>query len=195
MILKYGPLPEQPEFVPDDRWFLVREPSLPGFQLRAIPIALVTIALLAALWIVLTPIMQIVNRLTFPLRVFNFILCLLGVIVVHELIHVSIHPKIGSTKDSVIGLWPSRMFIYTIYIGELSKNRCLAILIMPFVALSILPLVFAAMTGVISFWAAYISIVNGFLASGDLLAAFMTIRQFPKGAIIRTKGWSTYWKP
>jgi hypothetical protein len=195
MTFNCGPLPEQPEFMPDDSWKLVGEPSLPGFQLRAIPIAFVTITVLAALWVALTPIMETVSRLTFPLPVLNFILCFLGVILVHELLHASLHPNIGSTKDTVIGFWPSRMFIYTLYTGELTKGRCVAILVMPFVAISIIPLVFAATTRVTSFWVAYMSIVNGFLACGDLLAAFMTATQFPKGAIIRTKGWSTYWKP
>jgi len=194
MIFKLGPLPESPEFTPDNSWTLLREPSLWGFQLRAIPIALITTVVLAGLWIILTPVWRVIGTLTFPLPISAFIACLLGVVVIHELIHASIHPKIGISDKTVIGFWPSRMFVYTIYVGELTKNRCLAILIMPFTVISIVPLAFATITQTASFWVAYISILNGLLACGDILAAVMTMRHFPNGAIIRTKGWLTFWK-
>jgi len=35
MIFKLGPLPESPEFTPDDSWILLREPSLES-QLRTL---------------------------------------------------------------------------------------------------------------------------------------------------------------
>jgi hypothetical protein len=146
MTFRLGPLPESPEFTPDDSWILLREPSLMGFQLRAIPIAVVTTVVLVVLWIVLTPIVHVLGTLTFPLPIYKFIVCLLGVIVIHELIHASVHPKIGISTNTVIGLWPSRMFIYTVYVGELTKNRCLAILIMPFTVISVASLVFATIT-------------------------------------------------
>ena len=195
MIFKLGPLPESPEFTPDGNWILLREPSLLGFQVRAIPIAIVTTALLAVFWIILTPIKHVVGTLTFPLPISKFIVCLLGVVIVHELIHASVHPKIGISENTVIGFWPLRMFIYTIYVGELTRNRCVAILITPFTVISVIPLIFATIVQMTSFWVAYISILNGLLACGDILAAIMTIRYFPNGAIIRTKGWLTYWKP
>jgi predicted ABC-type exoprotein transport system permease subunit len=120
MIFRVGPLPEAPEFTPDDSWILVREPTVGGFQLRAIPIALVTTVVLAVLWIIFTPIWHEIGPQTFPLPISKFIACLLGVIVVHELIHASVHPKMGISENTVIGFWSSRMFIYTIYVGELT---------------------------------------------------------------------------
>jgi len=194
MRLRLGPLPESSEFTPDGSWTLLSEPSVWGFQVRAIPIAIVTTVLLAVLWILITPVGHSIGTLTFPLPISKFIACLLGVILIHELIHASFHPKIGISKNTVIGFWPSRLFIYTIYVGELTKNRCLAILIMPFIIISVFPLVFATITRIASFWLAYISVLNGLLACGDILAAIMTIRHFPNGAIIRTKGWLTYWR-
>ncbi|MCX6144033.1 MAG: DUF3267 domain-containing protein [Ignavibacteriales bacterium] len=195
MIFRLGPLPEVPEFTPDDSWILVREPTVGGFQLRAIPIALVTTVSLAVLWTLFTPIWHEIGPQTFPLPIFKFVGCLLGVIVIHEFIHASVHPKIGISENTVIGFWPSRMFIYTTYVGELTKNRCLAILIMPFTIISVVPLVFATITQTASFWVAYVSILNGLLACGDILAAIMTMRLFPNGAIVRTKGWLTFWRP
>lgn len=194
MIFKLGPLPELPEFTPDDSWTLLREPSFRGFQLRAIPIALVTTLLLGGFWILLTPAWQVIRSQTFPLPVLTFVVCLLGVLAVHELIHISVHPQIGISEKSVMGFWPSRMFLYTIYVGEHTRNRCLTILIMPFLIISIVPLGYAAVTQTAPFWLVYISILNALLASGDLQAAYITIRCLPKGATIRAKGWATYWK-
>jgi hypothetical protein len=194
MTFKFGPLPESPEFIPDVSWTLIGEPSPWGFQLRAIPIAIVTILLLAGLWILLTPVWLAVTLMTFPLPIPIFAACLVGVIVTHEVIHVLAQPRVGTSNKTLIGFWPSRMFIYTLYVGELSKKRCLGILVMPFIGISIVPLVYAALARGGNFWLAYISILNGLLASGDILAAIMTVRLVPHDAIIRTKGWLTYWK-
>jgi hypothetical protein len=194
MIFKFGPFPDAPEFTPDDSWILLSEPSPWGFQLRAIPIAVITTAILASLWIVLTPVWHVIATMTFPLPISKFIACLVGVLVTHEIIHTLAHPKVGISDKTLIGFWPSRMFVYAMYVGELSRSRCLTILIMPFFIISIIPLVFAAITQLTSFWIAYISILNGLLACGDILAVSMTIRLLPNDAIIRTKGWSTFWK-
>jgi hypothetical protein len=194
MIFRLGPLPDTPEFTPVGNWTTVHEPSLWGFQLRAIPIAIVATALFTFLWIVLTPVLPLREIVASPLPILRNVACLVGTIVVHELLHAVVHPNFGLSKQSVIGFWPSRMFVYTVYTHELTKSRCLVILMVPFVIISVLPLIYSTITQTASIVLGYISVVNALLASGDMAAAIMTARLIPKGSTIRTKGWTTYYR-
>ncbi len=194
MTFKLGPLPEVPEFTPDDNWTVLQEPSMWGFQLRAIPIAIITTGVFALLWMLLTPVRYSLGTLTFPPPILRNAVTIVGVIVVHELIHASLHPQFGLSKETVIGFFASKMFVYTIFTGALTKTRCLIILIMPFVVISILPLLYAAVTQTASLLLGYISVLNALLGSGDLLAASMTARLIPGGSMIRSKGWTSFYK-
>jgi hypothetical protein len=194
MIFRLGSLPEVPEFTPDNNWITLEEPSAWSLQLRAIPIGIITTIVFIFLWLVLTPVGQFLGTMTFPPPILRNALSIVGVIVVHEIIHAVAHPKFGVSKDTVIGFWPSRVFLYTIYIGEQSKNRCVAILIMPFIIISVVPLIFATITQIAPLWLGYVSTFNALLACVDMVAAFMTIRQIPRGSIIRTKGWTTFFR-
>jgi hypothetical protein len=188
-----GALPDSPEFIPDDSWQSTREPSIWGFQFLAIPIAIISTVVVAFLWVTITPVGHPLGPIAFSLPIVGFrLVCLVGVLAAHELIHVLLHPKAGGSQQTVLGFYPSRMFLYVTYLGELTRNRCLVILLMPFIVISIAPLAVSALTHVASGWVSYASILNALLASGDILAATMTLIRIPSDAIIRTKGWRTY---
>jgi hypothetical protein len=127
MIFKIGFLPEVPEFIPDDNWILVSEPSIWGFQLRAIPIGILTTGIFAFLWITITPVGNISKFMNFPPNIYDFVknaISVIGIITVLEPIHAFVHPKFGASKKTVINFWPSRMFFCTVYTGEQTKKRC-----------------------------------------------------------------------
>jgi hypothetical protein len=187
-----GTLPDVPDFDPDASWRLVPDPPFRSMQIRALPIGIVSFMVLFGLWLVFTPMWQILRTIHFPLPVPLFILCFTGVLIVHELLHVSFHPGAGFTRRSVIGFWPSRMFLYALYAGELSRRRCIAILLVPFITISIVPVIAAVLTQKAFFWIAYMSVLNAFLSCGDMLAVWYTMTLIPAGAIIRSKQWSTY---
>ncbi len=100
----------------------------------------------------------------------------------------------GRSPHSILGLWPSRMVFYAHYDGELTRDRFIAILMTPFVVISLFPLLIGAVCHYASWTMAFVSTVNTLLACGDLLGAGMVFFQIPKGTTVRNQGWKTYWR-
>lgn len=185
-----GAIPETPDFTPDSSWRSLREPTPWVMQFLAIPIGVAAVVVVVLLWFQITPLAEV----TGPLSMSAFLLSFVGIIVVHELVHVGIHPMVGRSRHSFLGFWPSRVLFFAHYTGELTRNRFVAILLMPLVVISFVPLIVAAVTHVASGWAAYISAFNALLACGDILGAGIVLFQVPATAIVRNQGWSTYWR-
>ncbi len=193
MRLHFGAVPESPDFLPDKTWKPLKEPSPWMAQLIAFPIGIVTTLVIVLLWIGITPLTTEKNLLidnAFSGFFFSFV----GIIIVHELIHAAVHPMMGRSNRSILGLWLSRGVFYAHYDGELSRNRFISILIMPFVIISTVPLFVATIVQVASGWIAFLSAFNALLACVDLLGAGMVLFQVPSTATVRNQGWRTYWK-
>jgi hypothetical protein len=82
-----------------------------------------------------------VTAMDLTMFVLSVISIFLGVLIVHELIHLIAHPKFGLSKDSVLGVWPKAGVCYAFYGGELSRNRFILIIALPLFVLTIAPLV------------------------------------------------------
>jgi hypothetical protein len=93
-----------------------------------------------------------------------------------------------------VGLWPSCLLFYAHYEGELSRNRFLAILAMPLVVISGVPLLASALLGQASIIPAAVSEFNTLAACGDAVGICFLLVQVPRRAIVRNQGWRTYWR-
>ena len=100
----------------------------------------------------------------------------------------------GAEPFTVLGCWPSRLAFYAHYTGELSRNRFLAILLLPTLVISGAPLLLAIIVQSSSGWLAFVSIFNAAAACGDLFGAGVVLAQIPSTAKVRNQGWTTYWK-
>src|SRR5207245_10504977 len=123
-----------------------------------------------------------------------FLLSFVAIVVVHELIHAAAHPRSWWSPYSLLGFWPSRLLFYAHYDGELTRNRFVAILVMPLIVISFVPLFVTSLSGLRSGWAVFISTFNAMLACGDLLGASIVLFQVPARAIVRNQEWRTYWR-
>jgi len=188
-----GEIPESPDFIPDEAWKVLQIPSIWGMQLIAFPIGILFLGLMALLWISLTPLLR-PGTVKFPAPIGMLLACFVSVLIIHELVHASILPMAGTSKSTVVGFLPSKMFLYTAHLGDLSRSRCLVMLLAPFIVISIIPLIIASIFHVAPGWLAYASILNAFLASGDLYMAGLTMFRIPPHATIRGQGWKTYWR-
>lgn len=160
------------------------------FQVIATPIGIAMGALVALLWFRITPLRWSELTVTWS----DFPLAFLSVIVVHELIHVSAHPQGGRSPHSILGLWPSQALFYAHFDGELRRNRLIAVLLMPLLVITVVPLLVAAAMQVTSERAALVSSLNAVCACGDVLFAAMAVSQIPASATVRNQGWRTLWK-
>ena len=177
-----------------DGWTEVLKPPIKKWQLLVFPIALFNLIVVILLWLKFTPALDEIQPVTFPQDIIGFFLCLIGLLLVHELIHTLFHPYIGLTKYSTIGLYPSKGLLYSIYKGELSRMHFIIILLMPIFIISVVPLIIAIFTNYFNIWYAYITIANAFVAAGDISEIVMVFKQAPPKSRIKRTGWKYYWK-
>lgn len=175
--------------MPDESWKALRAPPPWLGNLLALPVGVVAAAVVTVLWLVVAPLRDIKLAMSLP----NFLISFAGIVVVHELIHALVHPLAGTSSHSVIGFWPSVGF-YANYDGELSRNRLVAILLMPLLIISIVPLLVSAVTQISSGWIAFVSAFNAFLACADIVDAALILFQVPANRIVRYQSWRIYWK-
>jgi hypothetical protein len=187
MRFQLGPPPANPAFDPvAGGWTKLKEPNPWLMQLCALPIAVgVGVLLVGA-----------ITRLgnLQPSGLVPILAVLLLLLPVHELIHALIHPGNGRTTDSVLGFWPKKLACYAHYDGPLSRNRFIAVLIGPFVIMSVVPLLVEAILRINLTWVAVLSVVNGLAASGDIFACLLLL-QAPRTAAMRNQGYYTWWQP
>jgi hypothetical protein len=196
MRFRLGPIPE--EFEPDDSWRPLREPGEIVMQIFATPLGLGAAAAVAWAWhnagvplsIHFAPgdvWLPAAIILSFPLLIF-----------VHELLHAVVYPDGGCSPQTTIGAWPSRLMFFAHYAGALRRERFLVVLAMPPLVITVLPLA-AAYLGLLPTAAygaaAWFSTWNAFFACGDYFGMLLITWQVPRGAIVRNRGWRTFWKP
>jgi hypothetical protein len=192
MQFRLGRIPDARDFVPDQTWKPLREPGPWLMQLFALPLGLAAFVSIGWLWFWATPL----NGKCFEspaflnLGLFSFI----PMVVVHELIHAAVHPGSGSSDRSILGFWPSRLLFYAHYDGALTRNRFIAILAMPTVVITLLPLAVAMATSSSHELVAWISTWNAFFACGDLFGIMLLLFQVKSRAICRNHGYKTFWK-
>lgn len=125
-----GKMAANEDFNPErEGWHRVREPGFATFYAVGIPVAA---ALCAGLSIAITSVGDRSASIVIkpgdvtPLRllvgVFVVIGTVLFVIAAHEAVHLIAHPAAGLSKDSVIGIWPSRGVAYAHFDGPITQG-------------------------------------------------------------------------
>jgi hypothetical protein len=198
MRLHLGSPPVDEGFQPEaDGWVPMREPTPLQLNLIAVPIAIVVGgALIAAWWCVPATSKSPAEHIgqDSPWLLAAAAVGLVGLVAVHELIHAFAYPKFGFTRDVVIGVWPAKLLCYAMTLGIASRTRLLVVYLMPFVILSLLPLLVCLTIRIGSGYLSLISVVNGMLASGDITIVGLIVWQVPANAVLKNKGWATWWK-
>ena len=192
MRLHLGAIPSSPDFTPEALWKPLKAPSPWMALLVALPIGIVAAVVVAVLWLAITPLQ--VRDVTSTMFLRGFLVSFAGMVVVHELIHVAVHPMSGRSPHTIVGVGGPSSGIYAHYGGELTRNRLVAIFLMPLFVISFVPLLVAAVAQVTSGWVAFISAFNALCACADILDAVLILFQIPATAIVRQQGLRTYWR-
>jgi hypothetical protein len=199
-----GAVPEDPNFHPEaEGWSTIREPGPWAIQFIAMPVSFVLAFLSFGLLYLVFP-----RELLFSQPLTFSILCgptWIGVFIllipVHEFLHAVCHPGWGFSSYSVIGVWPSKVLVYAHYEGMMSRNRFLLTLAMPYIVLGLIPIPIIAvsqtlgLTSLAAVALAYLSLIGSVFACGDAVGFGVVSLQIPSSAVVRNKGWKTYWKP
>jgi len=186
-------IPDNPDFEPalEGGWTALQEPAPEKLQLYAlVPMAL-TLPLFALAWLWL---LRASAGDFGAIGALTGLLVVLPLVVVHEGIHLLLHPGQGRSSQSVLGGSSKHAIFYALYFGEMSRARYLVMLLGPFVVLSILPLGICAIAGKFHPLPALTSLWNTLFACGDLLGAWLILRGSPPGARLRNRGYHTWWR-
>lgn len=192
MRFKLGAIPKSDDFVPDESWKPLREPSPSITQLIVLPLGGVCFVLFVVLWLRLTDLNT--EQLNSDAFVFTGLLLFIPLTAVHELIHALFHPQYGKSDRSIIGFWPAPLMFYAHYNGKLTHNRFLTILAMPMIVLTILQLLVALMTGHANGDVEGVSTWNSLFACVDMFGISLLCFQMPHNAICHNQDWKTYWR-
>jgi hypothetical protein len=117
-----------------------------------------------------------------------------GLMLLHELLHAVALPRGGSTAATTLGFWPKVMSAYVSYEGELARNRSILVALMPFLVLSVVPLVAGFLLSSAPPWAIALSVLNGLGASADIVGAALIASQVPSSGFVRNRGYETWWR-
>lgn len=189
MKLRIGAIPESKEFDPEaEGWAGIREPGPILLQVLALPVAFFILLLLGGTLYLVWPSGAITNS---AVLIVVFILALFPV---HELLHAVVFPGGIGSDHTVIGFWPSRFVFYAHYEEEMARNRFLLVFFTPFLVLSLIPIAIIVMFQWPSLELALLSVVNGVAASGDMMGIALVGLQVPQSAVVRNRGWRSYWK-
>lgn len=189
MKIHWGAIPENTDFDPEaEGWSSIREPGPIAIQFIAIPVAIVVVGLLIGLLSLVWPGGEAGGS------IWLLIVIAILLIPVHELLHAVCFPGGLRSTHTIIGIWPSRILFYAHYEGVMSRTRFLVTFAMPFLVLSILPILLLRLLGWPSLELVALSVVNGAAASGDILGLLLIGFQVPASAKVRNRGWRTYWK-
>jgi hypothetical protein len=197
-----GKVATNPDFHPEQGdWRRLREPNFVAFYALALPVAAATfVALTIAISsvgdesakIVIKPGDVTPGRVA--VAIVLVILSFFGALAIHEFVHLLAHPQLGLSDDSVIGVWPTRGVAYAHYDGEITRNRFLFVIALPFILLSIVPVIFFHLTGHVVMWLAVLALFNGIGSCFDLLVIVILLTQLPSKSVLRNSGWDTYWR-
>lgn len=188
MRFRLGPIPDDESFEPDvDEWQSLTEPGPVQAQIMAIPIMVVSFAVV---YVLLSRMARFSLLSEPPLLL---LVVFVPLIVLHELCHAFFHPGRGWSARSVLGFWPTMLVFYAQYLGPLPRNRFIVVLLAPFVVLTVGPVMAGCLMGQIPWWAGAAALLNAAASCVDLLG-FLILLRIPPESIVRNKGWKSYWK-
>ena len=101
----------------------------------------------------------------------------------------------GAGENTVFGFYAKHLVFYTHYEGPIDRDQFLLTLLSPFVALSVMPLLFCSLIGEAPALLRFTSVWNAMGCSADILGFFLILFGVPQNAGIRNQGSKTWWRP
>ena len=198
MRLRFGPMPDDPGFAPEDGgWIRLKEPSFGRMLLLALPLSAVLVTGIWMAWGAVAGLRGIEGESGGAVTLgtaLSYLGAFVALLFVHELLHAVALPGAGLGAATTLGFWPKALTPYVSYEGELSRARHILVGITPFLVLSIAPILVGLIFSVVPPWAVAVGVVNAFGASGDLIGVGVLLSQAPSSAIVRSKGQETWWR-
>lgn len=182
-----GSIPEDFEFDPlNEGWTPLKEPDINKAMKKSLPIALILVAIVF--------VMIVVFDIRFELKLSNFLLAFILVIPIHELLHALVFPNVLGSNKVTIGFWPKHVVFFSYFSGEITRNRFVLSLIMPFSIISVASIFFLGLTEITNSFIVSLSLINASMSYMDVFGVFLVMSQVPGNTVIRNKGEKSFWR-
>ncbi|WP_277673805.1 DUF3267 domain-containing protein [Piscibacillus halophilus] len=122
----------------------------------------------------------------------SWILWLVGLVIIHELIHLVFVPNFLKSKRTYLGINWMGGFVLTE--DEIYKSRYILVSLAPFVLISIILPIVLSWLGLLTTPIKAIVLINALASSVDLLNLLLIMTQVPKRGRLVNNGFRTYWK-
>jgi len=113
---------------------------------------------------------------------------------IHEFVHAISTPSWGMSDRTVVGFWPRKVLPYAIYTDALTRTQIIWFIVMPFLTLTVLPAIGMCILELDTPILYYCILINAGLSGGDIVQVPVFLSQVPRHAIIRNRGFESYWK-
>jgi len=187
-----GPLPENEDFHPlETGWRKIRDPNAVLLHLLSLPTASAVVVLTFLVC------RALFGREMFNIGALDMSLVYLGVVLLvplHELIHAVSAPSFGMSGKTVVGFWYQRLLPYAVHTDAMTRTRIVWFLIMPFLMLSVLPMIGMWLLRLNSSFLCHFILINAGGCAGDFIQLPVFVCQVPQHAVIRNKGLDSYWR-
>lgn len=112
--------------------------------------------------------------------------------VTHELFHVAALPR-HARRVAIVGLLAQRAAAFVYFHGTLTKARSVVYLVVPFLALTVLPMLAAVTITGPQPEVSFVALWNAFASCSDLMLAIAVMREVPSGASVLWGGPQLHW--
>jgi len=191
MKFRLGPIPNSlsDTELASGAWTPLWQPPFWAFQLIALLAGALGASVVLCVWVVFGP--------SFPPELsgdwYLGAICA-AVLVGGMALQLIAHPGYGLTAQSALGLWPSRLTLYTYFDGAVSKARLLLSLLLPAAVLVVLPLGASLLHTRFSGWLAFFAGVGAFaFGLWPMMAVYAAI-QVPAQAQVAARGLQLFWR-
>jgi hypothetical protein len=195
---RLGPVPDNPAFHPENEgWTRLDEPSFGRLMVLAVPLSVLLTAGMLFAWgaVARAGGMDAEVRVAVtPAVALEYLLVFAALVLAHELAHAVSLPQGGRSASTTLGFWPRVLTPYVSHQRELSRKRQIAVALAPFLLLSVVPVAAGFLLSSAPAWLVALSVLNAFSSSGDLIGAGLAVSRIPASAVVRNKGYETWWR-
>ena len=181
--------PENNDFDPENEGYhAINEPSFLKLCLMTIPVIFISMFIIGLM-------LKIRLGADYHLSMidsFQDFVILLALVPIHEMLHVIVFPDKISSTDIFIGTY--RGAIYVEYLQDIKKERFLLGLILPFIVLTVIPVLLLMISTINYPLLSKIAMMNMVLSSMDVLSFYGILIKIPAHAKIQNKDFRSYWK-
>lgn len=195
MRLVNGPIPPSRTLDPEAAgWTPLREPSSHWFTAVATALSLPFVLGGSAIFISTSALWKPLFK-AHPAGLGAAFLVLAALVPVHEMLHALAYGYGLRNPNLIMGVWPRRGLAYVVLDEPVSRSRLLAVLVAPFLVLSLaVPLGLCAFLPA-RWWCEVggLFLVHTGLCVGDAAVITRILSQVPPDARVHNQGWKTYW--